>query len=80
MARYRPEVLEELAAHGVAPGDATPPRLVKDYLNDLYRYEIRKLRDRLVAGEIAKKDYAATVLELRKKYPLLGVPLRLWTY
>ncbi len=80
MSRYRPEVLDELASHGIVPREATPPGLVKDYLNDLYRYQIRKLRGQLLAGGIAKADYAATVLELRKRYPLLSLPIRLWTY
>ncbi len=77
--RYRPEVLEQLALHGVAPRPSTPPALVRDYLSDLYRYEIRRLRARLLAGDIAKVDYAGEVIRLRVRYPLLSIPVRLWT-
>ena len=52
--RYRPEVLQALARHGVAPLDGTPPSRVRDHLNDLYRYEIRALRARLLRGEVAR--------------------------
>jgi hypothetical protein len=77
--RYRPVVLEELAAHGLRPTPATPPQLVRDYLSDLYRYEIRRLKARLLRGDIPKADYNAHVVALRKQYPLLSVPLALWT-
>ena len=47
-------------------------------MRDLYRYEIRRLRQALLAGRIAKRDYADHVVALRRKYPLLSVPLELW--
>ncbi len=77
--RYRPEIFEQLALHGVAPRPTTPPALVRDYLSDLYRYEIRKLRSRLLAGDIAKVNYSSEVVRLRFRYPLLSIPLQLWT-
>ncbi len=76
---YHPEVLEELSRHGLRPLSATPPRMVRDALRDLYKYEIKRLRADLLAKRIAKADYAGRVLELRRKYPLLSVPLQLWT-
>jgi len=75
---YRPGVLEGLLEHGVRPRPDTPPETVRAFLNDLYRYELRRLRARLVAGEIAKADYAAHVVRLRGRYPLLSLPTRLW--
>jgi len=57
----------------------TPPRLVRAFLNDLYRYELRQLRERLLHGEIAKPDYAGAVIRLRARYPLLSLPISLWT-
>ena len=39
--RYRPDVLEQLARHGVRPRSTTPPELVHELISDLYRYEIR---------------------------------------
>ena len=47
-------------------------------MRDLYRYEIKRLRLSLLAGEIAKRDYADHVVDLRRKYPLLSVPMELW--
>ena len=76
--RYRPEVLEALARHGVAPLDRTPPSRVREHLNDLYRYEIRTLRARLLRGEVAKDDYIDHVLTLRGKYLLLSMPVGEW--
>ena len=76
---YHPEVLEELSRHGLRPLPATPPRTVRDALRDLYKYEIKRLRAELLAKRIAKADYAGRVLQLRRKYPLLSVPLQLWT-
>jgi hypothetical protein len=76
--RYFPRVLEELARHGLIPRPDTPPRQLRDAVRDLYKYEIKRLRSALLAGHIAKRDYAGRVVELRKKYPLLSVPIELW--
>ena len=75
---YRPEVLEQLLRHGVRPSAATPPELVYDFVNDLYRYELRRLRDSLVRGRIPKAGYYARVVELRRKYPLVSIKPHLW--
>jgi len=75
---YTSTVLEELAAHGLAPTSRTPPGAVRDALRDLYKYEIRALKGRLLAGEFPKPEYARRVIQLRRKYPLLSVPLELW--
>ena len=48
MFRYRPDVLAHLERHGVRPTPQTPPQLVRDYVRDLYKYEIRALRERYV--------------------------------
>ena len=76
--RYRPEVLEQLLQHGVRPTALTPPELVYDFLNDLYRYELRRLRKALVDGEIPKAGYYDRVVELRRKYPLVSIKPELW--
>ena len=76
---YHPEVLEELSRHGLRPLPATPPQALRDALRDLYKYEIKRLRADLLAHRIAKADYAGRVLDLRRRYPLLSVPLQLWT-
>ncbi len=77
--RYRPEVLEALGRHGIVPRDDTPPALVREYLNDLYRYEIRRLRARLLRGEFPKATYSGRVAQLRDRYLLLAIRTDDWT-
>ena len=77
--RYRPEVLEQLLLHGVRPTTTTSPEIVYDFVSDLYRYELRRLRQALVTGEIPKAGYYGRVVELRRKYPLVSVKPHLWT-
>jgi hypothetical protein len=76
--RYRPDVLDELLKHGVRPTAATPPALVHEFVSDLYRFELRRLRDRLVGGQIAKLGYYDRVVELRRKYPLVSLKPEFW--
>jgi hypothetical protein len=77
--KYRESVLNELARHGVAPRADTPPELIRDFINDLYVYEIRALRAKLKAGHFPKRDYAGRVDELRRRYPILSLPVKHWT-
>ena len=76
---YAPEALDVLAGHGLCPGPETPPALVRGALNDLYRYEIRRLRLRLLAGDVPKAEYSDHVISLRKQYWLLSIPVERWT-
>ena len=75
---YRPEVLDELASHGLAPKPGTPPERLREQINDLYRIEIRRLRDRCRAGEFSTKELPGHVVELRKRYMLLSIPIAQW--
>jgi len=59
---YRQDVLAALLAHGVRPTPATDPELVRAFVRDLYRYEIRRLRERYV----------------RRQYPVLSLRARDW--
>lgn len=77
--RYRAEVLEELARHGLMPRADTAPEKLREQINDLYRIEIRKLRDRCRAGEFPTTELPAKVIELRKRYLLLSIPLARWS-
>ena len=77
--KYRDPVLVELARHGIKPREDTPPDLVREYVNDLYVYEIRALRKRQRAGLIPMSDYANHVKELRGRYPVLSLPIQHWT-
>jgi hypothetical protein len=76
---YQPEVLEELKTHGLAPTPSTDPQFVRDYLSALYKYEIRRLKRRLLEGHIPQQHYADVVRLLRKQYVLLSIPLETWT-
>jgi hypothetical protein len=76
--RYRPQVLEQLLLHGARPTPDTPPQLVYDFVNDLYRYELRRLREALVRGAIPKVGYYDCVVRLRLKYPLVSIKPHLW--
>lgn len=71
--RYRADVLEQLSHHGIQPSSFTPPEVVHEFVNDLYRFELRRLRDRLVRKEIPKAGYYDRVVELRRKYPLVSL-------
>ncbi len=79
MASLRDEVLSELAHHGVAPKLDTSPELIRAFLNDLYRFELQRLRDRVLRGELARSELAAHVIGVRRRYRLLSVPLGEWT-
>ena len=74
--RYRPDVLEQLLRHGIRPTEHTRPELVRDFVRDLYKYEIRGLRDRHIRREFPKQDYAGLVDALRRKYPVLALHAR----
>ena len=71
--RYRADVLAQLATHGIRPGSHTPPDVVHELLSDLYRYELRRMRDRLLRREFARTEYFARILELRRRYPLVSL-------
>ena len=78
MLTYHPQILEELGRHGLVPSADTPPARLRDVVRDLYKYEIRRLRERAVSGDIPKREYAGHVVELRKRYQLLSIPTELW--
>jgi len=70
---YRPGVLRELERHGVRPTPHTPPQRVREYVRELYKYEIRRLRDQLLRGAFPRRDYATRVDALRRNYPVLAL-------
>jgi len=75
---YHQRVLDILASHGLIPTSDTSPQQLRNALRDLYKYEIRRLRDRFVAREFPKRDYAGLVVALRQRYWLLSIPTELW--
>ena len=76
--RYRAEVLERLWVHGVQPTDRTPPERVREYVRELYKYEIRRLRERYLSREFPKIEYSVRVDTLRRQYPVLALRARDW--
>jgi hypothetical protein len=76
--RYRVDVLDQLWKHGVQPTSATRPDLVRDYVRDLYRYEIRRLRERYLRRDFPKVEYSDRVDRLRRQYPVLA--MRAWEW
>ena len=75
---YPIELIDALAGFGLAPTPETAPAVVRDALNDLYRYELRRLRHALVTGAIPKAGYYDRVVDLRRKYPLVSIKPHLW--
>jgi hypothetical protein len=77
--RYKPEILALLARHGVVPKPTTPPATARGVVNDIYRYELRRLRDRYLVGEFSKQAYYDQVVAVRNRYPVMAVLTRHWT-
>jgi hypothetical protein len=71
--RYKAHVLDALWRHGVQPTPGTRPELVRDYVRDLYKYEIRALRARYLRQEFPKTEYWTRVDSLRRQYPVLAL-------
>jgi hypothetical protein len=71
--RYRADVLGQLERHGVIPTSHTPPQIVRSYVRDLYKYEIRRLRERYLRNEFSKSEYWHLVDDLRRQYPVLAL-------
>jgi hypothetical protein len=70
---YRADVLRELERHGVRPTPETSPQLMRDYVRDLYKYEIRLLRNRMLSEEFPRGEYSERVEALRNRYPVLAL-------
>jgi hypothetical protein len=75
---YPPELRDALATLGFAPRADTPPAFVRAAVDELYKFELRRLRDHHRAGTIAKADFSDLVVRLRKKYWMLTLPERAW--
>lgn len=76
---YRPEILDQLLHHGIRPAPETRPAIVFDYLNDLYRYELRRLRNQLRDRAFPQSEYFGRVVALRRQYPLVSLHPSAWT-
>jgi hypothetical protein len=75
---YKPDVLEALTRHGFVPKPTTSPERLRECLNDLYRYELRRLRERLLRREFMRSEYSRQVIQLRRRYRLMSLPVQFW--
>jgi hypothetical protein len=75
---YPPELRDALRSLGISPTPRTPPALARGAADDLYRYELRRLRDRMRAGGIPRPAFLDLVIALRRKYWMLTLPLSAW--
>ena len=75
---YRLDVLEELQRYGIRPTARTSPEMARGFVRDLYCYQLRVLRDRLLRHEFPKHEYAARVISLRDNYRVLSLRAREW--
>lgn len=75
---YPAELATALLTYGLKPTGSTPPLLVRAALNDLYRYEIRRLRQRRHDGLVEKSRYVDEVILLRKRYWPLSLQPEHW--
>lgn len=70
---YRADVVEHLWRHGVHPAPSTPPERVREFVRELYKYEIRQLRARMIRNEFPRTQYASRVEDLRRRYAVLSL-------
>ena len=75
---YRTDVLTACERHGIRPTPRTPPELARGFVRDLYCYELRVLRDRMLRQEFPKQVYAGRVIALRDTYRVLSLRAREW--
>lgn len=78
--RYRDEVLAQLPRYGVRPGPTTDPGLVHEFVSDLYRYELRRLRTGLLRGDFPKKEYYDRVVGIRERYRVIALRPQEWVF
>ena len=67
-----------LERHGIRPTEQTSPELARGFVRDLYCYELRVLRDRMLRQEFPKREYADRVVALRDQYRVLSLRAREW--
>ena len=76
--RYRNDVLRACERHGIMPTPKTPPDRARGFVRDLYCYELRVLRDRMLRQEFPKQEYAGRVIALRDAYRVLSLRAIEW--
>jgi hypothetical protein len=75
----RPDVRAALGDLGVQPASTASLPRVREFVNDLYTWELRRLRRQLARADFPKREYAGRVEALRRqRYWLLSVPIEQW--
>jgi hypothetical protein len=75
---YPPELVAGLNRVGVSHSADVSPAMAREAADDLYKEELRALRARLLAGEFDRARYVELIIELRKKFWILTLPLSAW--
>lgn len=75
---YPPELVAGLNRIGVPHSADVPPAVTREAADDIYKDELRALRARLLAGEFDRAAYVELIIELRKKFWILTLPLSAW--
>ena len=57
---YRADVLAACERHGIRPTSRTPPDLARGFVRDLYCYELRVLRDRMLRANSPNRTMPVT--------------------
>ena len=70
--------MAELWKYGVRPRAHTPPELVRGFINDLYRHELRRLRASYLQQAFPKREYLDRVVGIRDRYRVLALRPRQW--
>jgi hypothetical protein len=75
---YPPELVAGLNRIGVPHSGDLSPAVTREAADDIYKDELRALRARLLAGEFDRARYVELIIELRKKFWILTLPLSAW--
>lgn len=82
-APFRADVAAELGRHGIRPKPGTEARLVRDFLRDLYTFQLRDLKlmrreAEQVLGPQPLDTYRRQVEDLKDRYTILALPVDRW--
>lgn len=80
---FKPGVMAALAVHGIVPKADSDPRQIRAFLNDLYTFQIRELRNmrreaEAILGPQPLEPYRRRVNALKERYALLSLPADRW--
>lgn len=82
-APFRADVNRVLATHGVVPTPGTDARMVREFLRDLYNFELRRAKfmrreAERIMGPQPLEPYRRQVEALKERYTILSLPVDRW--